>query len=222
SLRITPDTLRALSVRYLFLPARLVQLADSMRVPVDSVGPVLERERYNPLSASIERVNEVNYSSIYQVLKNNSGWQNKGYFRIVRGALFLHNTTDVNITRIIDPRRTQIQRRTNAETEMGWRVHPTTSLGGRALFTGFKSNDISTGNVTDQTADYQLSVRTRQKPRQTVTMELNGFGGPRTQNNATIDQKGLGGEVNGQLTYLAGTWMTNDLSAQVTGSNSNT
>ena len=38
SLRILPDTLRALSVRYQLSLEHLVSLADSMRVPVDSVG----------------------------------------------------------------------------------------------------------------------------------------------------------------------------------------
>src|SRR5437867_396427 len=45
SLQVLPDTLRALSIRYLWSLERLVQLADSLGVPVDSVGPVMVRER---------------------------------------------------------------------------------------------------------------------------------------------------------------------------------
>ena len=52
SLQVTPDTLRALSVRYRFSLYRIVQLADSMRVPVDSLGATLERERFNPLASA--------------------------------------------------------------------------------------------------------------------------------------------------------------------------
>src|SRR4029079_14678400 len=87
---------------------------------------------------------------------------------------------------------------------------------------GFTSDDVSTGNVTDQTGDYQLSVRTRHQPRQTITAELNAFSGITTQNNSSLDTKGVSDEVNGQLTYLAGKWMTNDLYAQVTGNTANT
>src|SRR5262245_58983460 len=51
SLEMLPDTLRALSVRYQWSLERLLVLADSLGVPVDSVGPVLLRERFNPLAA---------------------------------------------------------------------------------------------------------------------------------------------------------------------------
>ena len=43
SLRTSPDSLRAYSIRYLLPLDRLASLADSLRVPVDSIGAVLER-----------------------------------------------------------------------------------------------------------------------------------------------------------------------------------
>src|SRR5262245_41353565 len=75
SLQITPDTLRALSVRYRFNPDRLVHLADSLRVPVDSVGVVLERERFNPLARTGgEPVTEMTYTTTYTVQQTQNSW----------------------------------------------------------------------------------------------------------------------------------------------------
>src|SRR6476661_2287242 len=67
SLGMLPDTLRALSIRYRFTLDRLVTVADSLAIPVDSVGAVLERERYNPLAASGNQVTDFNYTSSYNV-----------------------------------------------------------------------------------------------------------------------------------------------------------
>ena len=52
SLQLAPDTLRALMIRYRYTLPRLIHLSDSLRVPVDSVGVVLERERFNPLAGN--------------------------------------------------------------------------------------------------------------------------------------------------------------------------
>src|SRR5512138_103791 len=51
SLGLRPDTLRALMIRYRYPLLRLVHLADSLGVPVDSVGTMVDRERFNPLAA---------------------------------------------------------------------------------------------------------------------------------------------------------------------------
>jgi hypothetical protein len=221
SLGMRPDTLRALSVRYGFLPWRLVEMADSMRVPVDSVGVMLLRERFNPLSATSERVNEVNYTSGYSVVKNQSSWTNNGSFRIVRGSLFLHNTTRADVSRFSTSRGTTEKRNTNATTELGWRLHPTTSLGGRVVLNGIVSDDASTGDVRNENNEYQVSVRTRHRPSARVNAELNGYTGLSTEENASLDKTGGSGELNGQLTWLVGDWMTTDLSAQFTGKQAN-
>src|SRR6266850_5976411 len=57
SLRIRPDTLRALSIRYDLSLERLVVLADSLRAPVDSVGVMLLREQFSPLAVRSSSVN---------------------------------------------------------------------------------------------------------------------------------------------------------------------
>ena len=70
SLRVPPDSLPALSIRWLIPIHRLVAMADSMRVPVDSVGPVYERERYNPLAAQIASETAFTYGSTYSIEKD--------------------------------------------------------------------------------------------------------------------------------------------------------
>ena len=70
SLRILPDSLRALSVRYRFTLDHLVRLADSLGVPVDSVGPYLERERFNALSAAGKNSSSFRYNSSYSVAQS--------------------------------------------------------------------------------------------------------------------------------------------------------
>src|SRR5262245_24739467 len=54
SLRVPPSRLRALAIRYRLPVERIVFLADSLRMPVDSVGAVMERESFNPLTMSAE------------------------------------------------------------------------------------------------------------------------------------------------------------------------
>lgn len=221
SLGMLPDTLRALSIRYQFLPSRLIALADSLRVPVDSVGVVLERERFNPLNTTVERVDELQYTSFYSVDRNQTRWRNNGDFRIVRGPLFVHNITGVESEQYPTSRGTGVRRRTNAETEVGWRVHPTTSIGGRAVLYGFKSDDASTGDVQNTTNNYQVSMRTRHKPSERVSAELNAFTGLKNEDNRSRYEKGSSSELNGAFTWLAGDWMTNDFYAQLTGNSAN-
>jgi hypothetical protein len=162
SLRLTPDTLRALSVRYRFPPERMVHLADSLRVPVDSVGVVLERERFNPLARTgDENVTAMLYTTNYNVQQTQSSWGNNLDFNIERGPLFLHNLTLISIDNYssgaIDTRR----KTRNANTEAGWRLNQDISLGARALVAVFDSDDPSSGVITDRTNDFQFSGRSR-------------------------------------------------------------
>ena len=75
SLQILPDTLRALSIRYLWSLEHLVSLADSMGVPVDSVGPVMRRERFAQ-AAFQGTQNTFAYNSSYSVGERHSTWTN--------------------------------------------------------------------------------------------------------------------------------------------------
>jgi len=77
SLNITPDTLRALAIRYRYQPERLVSLADSLQMPVDSVGPYFDRERFNVLSTAGQQArNNFRYTTGYIVGLASSSWTN--------------------------------------------------------------------------------------------------------------------------------------------------
>src|SRR2546425_1662004 len=119
SLRVTPDSLRAFAIRYKMSLERLTFLADSLGMPVDSVGPVVEREQFNPLARRIERVTSFTYTTTYSVSRQNSSWGNNVNYDLVRGPAVLHNVTTVSIDRTPEVGRTTFHRSKTATTEAG-------------------------------------------------------------------------------------------------------
>ncbi|MBP8136857.1 MAG: hypothetical protein KAY61_01530, partial [Candidatus Eisenbacteria bacterium] len=92
SLQVTPDSLRAWMIRWRWDIPRLVFLADSLGMPVDSVGPVMWRERYNPLSSSstVRTRNDFRYSSSYDVSKTSSTRTNLSLYNAQHGPYYLN------------------------------------------------------------------------------------------------------------------------------------
>lgn len=101
SLELTPDTLRALSIRYRCTLDRMVWLSDSLRMPVDSVGVYLERERFNPLSSTTGRLTTLSYNTTYNVAQTSSSWLNAADYKLSLGSLFIQNTTNIQMDRYI-------------------------------------------------------------------------------------------------------------------------
>src|SRR5258706_5047914 len=99
SLRITPDTLRALSIRYQMSLQRLVALADSMRVPIDSVGVMIERQQFNPLAVTSRTTNAFRYTSTYVIGQTSTTWTNSSDYNLPRGPLFLKSVIDITLGR---------------------------------------------------------------------------------------------------------------------------
>lgn len=218
SLGMRPDTLRAISIRYGFVPMRLLVLADSMRVRVDSVGVVLIREQFNPLVARGERLTTFEYTTGYTMQQNQNTWNNTGSFQFVRGSLFLRNNTSIQLQSFTTQRRTTQRQTRKAETELGWRLNPNASVGARAIIDRFDSDDPSTvNNVGESRGDYQLSLRTRQRFASNLSTELNAFTGFLDLDNTQQLKRGGTGEVNGKMLYSSGDWLTTDFNAQVTG-----
>ena len=218
SLGIRPDTLRALSIRYGFVPLRMVALAESMRVRVDSVGVVLLREQFSVMVARGERLTNFEYQTGYTMQQNQNTWKNIGTFYMTRGQMFLRNVTDVSIQRFTTQARTTERLTRKSETEVGWRLNPDASVGGRAVLDRFDSDDPSTiTEVRSARNDYQISLRTRQRPRNGLATELNAFTGFLDLDDVQQVKRGGTGEVNGKLLYSSGDWMTTDVSGQVTG-----
>ena len=218
SLRTTPDTLRALAIRYAVPIERIVMMADSMRAPVDSVGVRIERERYNPLATNIQSITEFNYGSGYNVLQNQNTWNNNLNTRIVRGTAFFSNVTTITMIRVMSSRSTSQKQTRHSENEVGWRVTPNGSIGLRAVFDRFTSDDPSTiYNIDQPSAQYQLSVRTRQQPGPRVSSEVNLLSGYLNLEDAQQLKKGGSAEVNGHVTADYGDLATHDLSGSLSG-----
>lgn len=219
SLRMLPDTLRALAIRYRFTPARLVEMADSMGVPVDSVGVVLLRARLNPLfGAQGGRTNTFTYNTTYNIQQTRSAWSNASDYSLVVGPLFFRNTTSIQIDRLESgPVITKRQVR-EANTEMGWRLAPDYSLGARAVLNRFDSDDPGNLNsVGESRNDYQLSARTQQKPSSELSSEFNLFAGMLDLSSAAQNKRGASGDFSGRVAFKRGRWLAQEVSGAITG-----
>jgi hypothetical protein len=217
SLRVPPDTLRSISVRFRIPLARIVWLSDSLGLPVDSVGPVMLREQFNPLSASIEQIQTFNYASTYNIGQTSTTWANNSGYKLVNGPLFLNNTTNINMDRFKIGGRTVLRQTRNSVSELGWKLSPNLSVGGRANLDRFDTRDPgSISNEGETKNEFQFSARSRQQPRTGVTSELNVFTGVLDLKNSTQEKRGLSGDVNGRV-RLTRSWLTHDLNGQFTG-----
>ncbi len=218
SLRTSPDTLRALAIRYSVPLWRLVAMADSMRAPVDSLFPRLERERYNPLAMRGESTTDFTYGTGYNVVQNRNSWTNNLNMRIVRGVIYYSNITSIQMDKLTSTRSTTRRQTRHSENEAGWRVNPQASVGLRAVFDRFTSNDPASINAIDQpSSQYQLSIRTRQQPNRDLQSEINLLSGVLSLEDAQQRKRGGSGEINGHVTYDVGDAVTNDVTGSFGG-----
>lgn len=223
SLELPPDTLRALSIRYLWSLERLVHLADSLDVPVDSVGPVMARERFNPLAAGGARAADFSYNSSYTIGQTQSAWRNTADYGFRAGPVFVQNSTSVQMDRYRAGSGTSLRQARSSSTELGWRFSPNFSLGGRVNLDRFDSRDPSSlGNVGETKNEYQVSMRGRQKPMPGMTSTINFFAGVLDLENASLEKRGLSGNLNTRIRYTAGSWLTQEVNGTVDGNMSRT
>ena len=216
SLEIEPDTLRALSIRFRLSLPRLLGLADSLHVPVDSVGVTLERERFNPLAARTAAVNDFAYNTTYNLQQTRSSWINGSDYNFVLGSLFVRNVTTIQLDRFETGGGTALWQTRDANTEVGWRLSPDYSLGGRAVLNRFVSDDPSTPNgVGENRGEYQLSLRTRHKPTRSINSELNLFAGALELRNAEQEKRGWSAESNGRYRQTSGRWFVHELTGRI-------
>ena len=227
SLQMKPDTLRAFMVRYRLSIPRLLAMADSMEMPVDSVGPVLLRESFNPLgdrgSGGRRVSNDFRYTSAYNVQRSSSTWSNGSDYNLTLGKLFLRNATNINMDRYTTGGRVSLRQTRQSTTESGWKLSPDFSLGGRANLERFDSIDPgSTNNEGERKNEFQLSARTRQRPVKGVNSELNLFTGLLDLNNVSQVKRGFSGDLNGRIRAVRGAWLSHDVFGQMTGNASRT
>ncbi len=217
SLGLEPDSLRAHSIRYRLSLARLVWVADSLRVPVDSVGVMLQRERLNPLTAGTRRSTRFQYSSAYQLSRNNSTWTNFGDLGVIRGSVYLNNQTTIDLSRQQAGGLNLNQARVS-DTEAGWLFSRDFSLGARALLE--RNDGVSPGGLndfSDNATNLQFTSRTKQRPSRGWTSELNVLSGYVDVENFDLIKTGVTGDINGKLRYQKGDWLTHDVSGRLSG-----
>jgi hypothetical protein len=203
SLRTSPDSLRAYSIRYLLPLDRLAHLADSLRVPVDSIGAVLERERYNPLTVTVARQTDFAYSSVYGVNRQTQSWSNSVNYDLVRGPIVFKNTTSVRIDRVNT--EDYIQRAKSSNTETGWKFSPNFATGARINLR--RNESFRPGSIYNKTItinEYQFSMRSRQQPGPNTNTEFNLFTGPFSEPNSIPIKSGFSTVADGRLEYGRG------------------
>jgi hypothetical protein len=224
SLRMLPDSLRAQMIRFRLPILRLLVMADSMRVPVDSVGAVITRESFNPLSmVGGESRTNFKYTSGWNVGKTNTSWSNGADYSLVRGSMLLRNGTNINMERNTNGGRLSLRQTRESTSEASWKLSPGMSVGGRAALSGFDALDPgSIANEGERKSEFQLSTRTRQTLTRELDSELNVFGGYLDLKNSSLIKRGLSGDANGRLRFLRGKWLSHDFTGGVNGNLSRT
>lgn len=217
SLGMLPDTLRALMIRYRFPLDRLLFLADSMAVPVDSVGVVVDRERFNPLAGgrgSLPNENTLRFTSGWTTTRTISTWANTSEYRVRHGALYANNLTNVNLERYENAASTTLRQTRDMTSEAGARLSDRQSFGLWAHTMLFDSFDPkSTSNQQETLNEFKLTARSQRRGRRGASADLNLLGGYLNDDKRAIEiKRGLTGRADGRMRSVLGSWLTHDLS----------
>jgi hypothetical protein len=215
SLGMAPQDLRALSITARRTPIKLVFLADSMHVVVDSVGAVLQRERFNPLAGGGGGRRSTNfvYTSTYDLPGLNGGnWTNNVDLSVRSRHVSLTNSTSATTRQYIAGGLTSLQLTRVSKTDASWIFSRNLSMGGVATL-----NLYDDKFTVDHSGSYGLSVRTQQQPARGLTSNLTLSSTLIDKSGNQEEQRGLQGTLNGNMRYVRGGWFTNDFTASATG-----
>jgi len=222
---LSPDSLRAHVIRYRLPIRRLLALSDSMHVPVDSVGIYIDRERFNPLSASFEAAGQTSfkYRSNYTIGQTTTSWLNGADFLLQRGTMILRNGTDVTIDRTNATNGLSLRQTRNSRSEATWRLSKNVSMGGVATLSGYDASDPgNVGNESETKSEFQFSSRSRQQMRRGVNSDINLLTGYLDLKNSSTLKRGVSGDLNGHSRIERGDWFSHDFTAGVNGNVSST
>lgn len=218
SLGLLPDTLRALMIRYRFPLPRLLHLSDSLGVPVDSVGIVVDRERFNPLAGGRSTRRDENafrFTSGWTSTRTTSAWSNNSEYRVRRGPWYANNRTDVNLERYKSVAATTLRQTRDMTSEAGTRLTESQSFGlwgHTMLFDSYDPN--STSNQKETLNEFKLTARNQRRSRRGSSTDLNLLGGYLYDDKTSIEiKRGLSGRADGRVRTVVGNWFSNDLSA---------
>jgi len=217
SLHEAPDTLRALSIRYRWTLGHLVELADSLGTVVDSVGPILTRERFNPLLNQAS-TNQLNYQSLFAVDQQSNQWTNSLNYNFSRGGFIATSLTTVYNSNTKTAGSINRYSTTSSATTLSWRVRRDLSAGVSANLNGVANNTPgSIDNLANTNNNFGLTLGYNRQSKRGLATRLNFIGGVVDASQVDQSKRGLSGEVNGSARYLRGSWFTSDLNARVAG-----
>ncbi len=212
SLRVLPDSLRSFSIRTRLSLDSLVAVAHRLGMPVDSVGPVLEREQFNPLARQGEHSTAFNYSSTYSIARQSTSWGNSATYDLVRGPLVFRNVTTVQIDRITQAAFLSFHRSKTANSEVGWAVSPDLSFGARANLQRSENTGFGTVHGTSEN-QFQGSLHSKHDFGDGLKGTLDLFGGPFDEPRSslsTASKRGLGTDWDGHAQFDGLKWLTFD------------
>ena len=225
SLQLPPDTLRALMVRFRFTLPRMLHLADSLGVTVDSVGAFMDRQKLNPLAGGTSRrtSNDFAYTSGYDIQRTSTTWTNGSTYKFFHGPLYLTNGTNIELQRIMSGGNTSVRQNREATTEAGLTVNKGLSFGARSYqFRVFSADPGATTTTDDEKkSEYGLTGR-GVKAGKRLSSELSLRSGYLDDRSQLAVKRGASGSADARVRYNAAGVLTHDLSGSVSGNLSHT
>ncbi len=219
SLSVIPDSLRAWMIRWRLPIPRMLAMADSLGYPVDSVGPVIDRERFNVFSRTRSRapVTTFTYGSTYNVQQTSNTWTNTSTFSHSRGSAIVQNNMEVRLQRITTAGRLVLNQTRTATPQADWSITKGHSIGGGATL--YRTLDYTNGaGVTQQQnrSEFNLKGRSLTTPLRNLTSDINVLSGYENDDQTQALKRALTGEVRGRLRYSMRLF-TSDLNGRVRG-----
>ena len=217
SLGITPDTLRALSIRYRYTFTRLLKLADSLQMIVDSVGPVMFRERFNPPATGVRRARSFDYNTTYNINRNSTDWTNTTSYLVPAGPLVVTGSSSILINRNLVGGQTRIDQTRTLTSRADWRLSRDFSAATEAVLSRTDNRARGSSNFTGSSNNLSLSVRNQRRLGAGLSSDFNLSGGALSSSSSGEEKRGLTGQLRERLRYSTGSWLTHEVGGSLSG-----
>ena len=128
----------------------------------------------------------------------------------------MRNVTTIQLDRYQSPGVTTVYQTRSSTTEVGWKLSPDFSMGGRALLNRINSDDPSVIQQVGEARDeYQVSMHNRRAIMRGFTTQLDAFVGVLDLHNTEQTKRGLSADANGRLRHVTGRWFTHEVSGHL-------
>ncbi len=220
SMHTSPDTLRALAIRYRAPLRAIVRMTDSLAVPMDSVSAVMDRERFNPLAAVAGRSNSYTYGSQYTVNQTTSNWSNSSTWRYTSSQVVVNQTTSLTMNRLTGG-ELRVQKDGTSATDVSWRFTPDFSAGTKVeLARSFDIGGVS--DLTGTTNSASFSFHARSRPSRNTSLEFDLLPGWVDMDETQGLKRAASIEMRGRARYVRGNALTHDVTVRMTGNTGST